>query len=140
MKVIAPNITPLPEDLKALRVDARRPCRTKSHVHTARFDDGCWRCVGIEWMTILWLFHVKEFEVSKDLAGFTVDTERVELPAIRCRCGHPDLIAQDDRGGPATIVNGCFPDNVLLFVPLQGQVHCLGVPVAIRTEKLRPVV
>jgi hypothetical protein len=73
--VVALYIAPLPEHLKARRVDAGGAGRAKGDVCAARFEDGCGRSIGVEGMSILRMLDVKELDVADYLAVFSIDAD-----------------------------------------------------------------
>ena len=61
---------------------------------------------------------LKEEEVVNLFAGGFVEADSIHFFAIRGGVGDPNFIAHDDRGGPGTAGDGCFPDDVFVLAPL----------------------
>ena len=156
--MVALEIAPFPEHLPRARVDAPRPEAAEVGVESPVLDERRRAGVGVERMAVLRIALAAELEIVDDPAGVAIDAdgEEVDLPdrvggrvalAKRLRVAlhfirrrDPHQLAEDDRGGVATAVDGRFPDDVFGFAPARDEV--LGVRTAIcgRTAKPRPVI
>src|SRR5205823_2132123 len=103
-------------------------------------DDRRGRGIAVERNAEGQLLDVEQLDVVQDLAGIAIDADAEELLAVLAGGGHPDLFVPDDRRGPALVVNGSLPDDVLLLAPLQRKVVGAALPVAVGATEGGPVV
>src|ERR1044072_4646995 len=98
--MVAFDISPLPYHLEGRRINTRGTGRAERYINAAAFDNRSRRCIGIEWMRILWLLNIKKFQVANDAPGVTVKTHGIQpVPFFACR-GQPDLLTENDRRRP----------------------------------------
>ena len=86
-----------------------------------------------------WILGSKDFDVVEELARLSLDADRAERLAFLGGCGHPDLVAGDDRRRPAFTWNRSLPDDGFGFTPSQGNALGIGVPLPVGATELRPV-
>ena len=87
----------------------------------------------------LWVCDGEKLTVPQNGSILGLDDYYIEFSSILPRCGHPDLVMTHNWRGPSLVMNGCFPANVLLFGPLQGQLIGLHGALSAGSTKLVPL-
>src|SRR5690349_20522148 len=106
------KIISFPENLTGFRVEASRAGATVMNVNTPRLNHRRWCCIAIhgspvaEWLRVV---GVENLFVEENLSRMLIDRDGKIIMTCLGGGGHPNLVAQDDRPGPAPIMNLGFP-------------------------------
>lgn len=138
-EMIAGEIAPRPQRSSRVRIQAGRAVGAELHIDSPGPHDRCRRCITVGRNAVAGLLDLKQFDVVQNFSSVPVHTHDKQLVAIGGRGREPDLIAPNHRRGPALVMNGDFPLDVLVFTPPDGKSHGVGVPVAARPTKFGPV-
>src|SRR5205085_1823968 len=106
-----------PELLAGLRVQAGRPVSAEVDVDAALLDGRRRRSVTVRRVTERRLLDFKHRQVVDHLPRVALDADGEQAGAVLAGRGEPDLVAPDDRRGPALVVDGHLPDDVLRLAP-----------------------
>src|SRR5207244_665237 len=109
------------------------------HVNSTRLHDRCGGCITVRGDAVAGLGHVEHFDVMYDLARFAIDADGVQLLAVDSRRCHPNLVPPDDGRGPALVVDGNFPFDVVGFAPAARQANRIRMTVRRRAAELGPI-
>ncbi len=82
---------------------------------------------------------VEHLFVVDDSSRVGIHAYRIEIMAVRGGGGHPDLAAQDDRGGPAEEGDFGLPSHVIGLAPMEGEAGGASVAVAGWPAEFRPI-
>ena len=108
-EMIADEVLPLPQHGARLRVQARRPRRSKCHIYAPVFNHRRGRRVGVELVTKLRRRHSEQNLLTDNRPTLFVNTNDGQCVARLGRSRQPHLVAPNDRRRPRLALNRRFP-------------------------------
>ena len=128
-----------PEFLEGGGVEAGGAVAAEVEVDAAGFEEAGAGGVGVEGVAEgFGVFAGEEFDLVEDFAGGALEAVGPEFAAVFGGGGEPDLVVEDEGGGPALVGDGGFPEDVFGVGPGEGEVCGFGLAVAVGAAELVP--